>query len=75
MARTRRGGIIMVAVGLGIIVGLVAIAWTQHEQDALAGCIGGIIPLFIGLGLLLDYTLQKRDQEREDTRASQQRRG
>ena len=74
-SKSRKAGIILVAIGIGIIVGLVSIAWLVNERDVLAGCIGGIIPLFIGLGLLLDYALQTRDLEREDAKAKQPTRG
>lgn len=74
-SRSRKAGIILVAVGIGIIVGLVSIAWLVNERNVMAGCIGGIIPLFIGLGMLLDYALQVRDLEREEAKPNQPARG
>lgn len=60
-ANARKSGIILVGVGLGIITGLAVIAVLTQERMVMAGSIGGIIPFFIGVGMLVDYRLQLRD--------------
>ncbi len=69
-ANTRKGGIILIAVGVGIILGMFLISWVVGDRNPLAGCIGGIIPLFIGIGMLVDYSMQVRDQDAAKAAAS-----
>lgn len=71
-ANTRRAGIILIAVGLGIVAGLGLIAYLVSEREVMAGFIGGIIPLFIGIGMLVDYGMQKREIEKEAPRSASQ---
>ncbi len=63
-AKTRSSAIVLIAVGLGIIGGLAVIAQVVGEHEVLAGTIGGIIPLFIGLGMWIDYRMQAHDIEK-----------
>ena len=60
-ARTRRGGIVLVALGLGWIIALLVAAWAERERDVLIGAALGMIPLFIGVGLLIDYRLRAKE--------------
>ena len=62
-AKTRSSAIVLIAVGLGIIFGLGVIAH-MTTREVMAGTIGGIIPLFIGIGMWIDYRMQARDIER-----------
>jgi hypothetical protein len=64
-ANTRKAAIILIAVGLGIMAGLGLIAYLVGEREVMAGFIGGIIPLFIGIGMLVDYGMQKRELEKD----------
>lgn len=64
--RTRRSGVVLIAAGVGII-GAVVLAAMQLGSEALAGLGLGVIPIFIGTGLIIDYRLQvrsRKDQER-----------
>ncbi|MDR3764462.1 MAG: DUF6249 domain-containing protein [Acidobacteriota bacterium] len=65
-AKTRSSAIVLIAVGLGIICGLGVIAHMDNHE-VLAGTIGGIIPLFIGIGMWIDYRMQVHDIEKSAT--------
>ena len=59
-ARSRRWGILLVTGAVGYIVafGLVA---RLTEPDAWTAAAFGVIPLAVGMGFLLDWTLIRRD--------------
>jgi hypothetical protein len=59
-ARSRRWGILLVTGAIGYIVafGLVA---RLTEPDAWTAAAFGVIPLAVGIGFLLDWTLIRRD--------------
>jgi len=60
-AKTRRWGIVLVALALGLAVMFVVIATVERERDALVGVGVAAIPLLIGLGLLYDYRLRSKE--------------
>ncbi|HEX3472836.1 MAG TPA: DUF6249 domain-containing protein [Silvibacterium sp.] len=62
----RTGGIVCVAVGVGLALFSFALTWIVQEHDVLAVAAAGLIPLFIGLGLLVDYGFQIRDLKRSE---------
>jgi len=51
----RTGGIVCVAVGVGLALFSFALTWIVGEHDVLAVAAAGLIPLAIGIGLLVDY--------------------
>lgn len=57
----RTGGIVCVAVGIGLALFSFALTWIVGEHDVLAVAAAGLIPLAIGVGLLVDYAFQMRD--------------
>lgn len=57
----RTGGIVCVAVGVGLALFSFALTWIVGEHDVLAVAAAGLIPLAIGVGLLVDYAFQMRD--------------
>ena len=61
MANVRRGGLVLVAAGIGISIFFIVLAWIVQERDVLAGAAAGIIPFFIGVGLLIDARAQARE--------------
>jgi hypothetical protein len=61
VARSRRCGILFICGGLGFLVALGLIAQIEHEPEAWSGAVLGIIPLAIGIGYFLDFTLIRRD--------------
>jgi len=58
--RTREGGIILVAIGLGLFL-LVAASTGMKGYGLSAGAGVGATPFLMGLGLLLSYRLRVRD--------------
>lgn len=58
-ARSRRSGILLVAGAIGYIATFAVIA--RFESEAWIAAAFGIIPLAVGLGFFLDYTLIRRD--------------
>ncbi len=62
-ANNRTGGIVLVATAVGIVLFFIALALVLQERDVLAAATSGLIPLGIGVGLLIDARLQKREIE------------
>jgi hypothetical protein len=62
-ARSRRAGILLTCGAVGFIVALGFIAQIQHEPDTWTAAVLGIIPLAIGIGYFVDFTLIRRDAQ------------
>jgi hypothetical protein len=64
--RTRRAGIVCIAAGLGISTAALIVAAVAHEglAPALVGQAIAVVPIAIGLGLLVDYRIARRDLAR-----------
>jgi hypothetical protein len=60
-AMMRRTGLILSASGLGIVAFFVVLAPIVHDREVYAGAAVGLIPVFIGIGFLVDYRMQIRD--------------
>lgn len=60
-ARSRRSGILLIAGALGYIVTFGLIAGIQVDRDFWSAAAFGIIPLAVGIGYFLDFTLIRRD--------------
>jgi hypothetical protein len=58
-ARSRRWGILLVAISLGYMAMMAIIA--RSEPDAWKAVAVGIVPIAAGLGCLLDFALIRRD--------------
>ncbi len=64
LANTRRAAIVLISSGIGLVLFFFALAWILTEHEVLSGAAVGLIPLAIGAGFLIDYSLQKRDLSR-----------
>ena len=64
-AKVRRWGIVLVALGLGLIIACCVVAGVERDRDALVGAGFAAIPILIGLGLLYDYRLRSKELEVE----------
>ena len=60
-ARSRRACILLIAGALGFMTTFGLIAQIEHEPETWVAASLGIIPLAVGLGYLLDWTLIRRD--------------
>jgi hypothetical protein len=60
-ARSRKAGILLVSGAAGYIATFGAIAVIAHEPDTWAAAAFGFIPLAIGIGYFIDFTLSRRE--------------
>jgi Domain of unknown function (DUF6249) len=60
-ARSRRAGILLCCGAIGFMVALGLIAQIEHEPDTWSAVVLGFIPLAIGVGYFIDFTLVRRD--------------
>ncbi len=68
LARVRRWGIVLVALGLGTAVFLALGCWIMSDRDLLFPAASAAIPIMVGLGLLYDHRLRKKElAEERDT--------
>lgn len=57
----RRGGIVCVGLGVGLVLFFIALTVIVQTREVLAGAAAGLIPLGIGVALLIDARLQSRE--------------
>lgn len=60
-ARSRKAGILLVCGAIGFIATFGAIAGIEHEPDTWAAAAFGLIPLAVGIGYFIDFTLSRRE--------------
>ena len=60
-ARSRRAGILLVSGAIGYILTFGLIAQIQSDRDVWTAAAFGIIPLAVGIGYFLDWTMIRRD--------------
>jgi hypothetical protein len=60
-ARSRRAGLLLVSGALGYILTFGLIAQLQADRDVWTAAAFGIIPLAIGIGYFLDWSMIRRD--------------
>jgi hypothetical protein len=60
-ANVRLGGIVLLGTAAGLILFFIALAAILRERDVLCGAAVGLIPLGVGVGLLIDAGMQKRE--------------
>lgn len=64
-ARTRRSGIVCIAGGLGLSLADVIVAFAARDPMALVGQALAVVPVAIGLGLVVDYRIARRELDRQ----------
>jgi hypothetical protein len=60
-ARSRKAGILLVCGAIGFMAAFGAIAGIEHEPDTWAAAAFGLIPLAVGIGYFIDFTLSRRE--------------
>jgi hypothetical protein len=60
-ARSRKAGILLVCGAIGFMATFGAIAGIEHEPDTWAAAACGLIPLSVGIGYFIDFTLSRRE--------------
>jgi hypothetical protein len=60
-ARSRKNAILLISAALGFMATFGCIASIVHEPETWTAAAFGLIPLSIGLGYLLDFTLTRRE--------------
>jgi hypothetical protein len=60
-ARSRKAGILLVCGAIGFMATFGAIAGIVHEPDTWAAAAFGLIPLAVGIGYFIDFTLSRRE--------------
>ncbi len=61
LASTRRTAIVLISSGVGVMLAFLVLAWIVNDHEVLSGGAFGLIPLSIGIGFFIDYTMQKRE--------------
>jgi hypothetical protein len=64
LANARRAGVVLVSIGIGIVLFGSLLAFILQDREVLAVSACGLIPLAIGIGFFVDYSLQKRELAR-----------
>jgi uncharacterized protein DUF6249 len=60
-ARSRKAGTLLVCGAIGFMATFGAIAGIEHEPDTWAAAAFGLIPLAVGIGYFIDFTLSRRE--------------
>lgn len=60
-ARSRKNAILLISGAVGFIATFGVIAGIAHEPETWAAAAFGLIPLCVGLGYLLDFTLSRNE--------------
>ena len=63
---SRGTGLILLFVGVGIFFSFMALSYVVGHIEAMAGGVFGLIPLFIGVGFLIDAYLLGREEKKEE---------
>jgi hypothetical protein len=64
LGNARRAGIVLVSVGSGLVLFGNTLSIILQQREIMVVAATGIIPLLIGLGFFVDYSLQKRELSR-----------
>lgn len=61
----RTGGLVLASVGVGLGLLGVCLHWILQQRDVLAVSASGLVPLAIGIGLIVDYSLRNSAQKHD----------
>ena len=60
-ARSRKAALLLICGALGYIAAFGAVAGIEHDADTWSAAAFGLIPLAVGVGYLIDFTLTRRE--------------
>src|SRR5215510_810121 len=60
-ARSRKAALLLICGAIGFMAAFGAVASIEHEPDTWSAAAFGLIPLAIGVGYLIDFTLTRRE--------------
>ena len=60
-ARSRKAAILLMSGAIGFMATFGVIGVVEHEPDTWAAAAFGLIPMAVGIGYLLDFTLARRE--------------
>ncbi len=63
MAASRRNGLIAIMAGLGLMFPFLWYSLSVGDPTVFVGGVFGLIPIFVGIGLLIDARLRRQDLE------------
>jgi len=61
IANLRTGGIVCISIGIGLVLFFAMLTHVIQERLLLCGAAVGLIPLAIGVGLLIDMGIQRKE--------------
>jgi hypothetical protein len=61
IARSRKAGILLVSGAIGYILTFGLVAQIEHDPETWVAAVFGIIPLAVGIGYFVDFTLNRGD--------------
>lgn len=61
----RTGGLVLASIGIGLGLLGVCLHWILQQRDVLAVSASGLVPLAIGIGLIVDYSLRNSAQKHD----------
>ena len=61
VARSRKNAVLLICGAIGFMATFGLIAGIEHEPDTWAAAAFGLIPLSVGIGYLLDFTLSRNE--------------
>lgn len=64
LGNARRAAIVLISVGIGLVLFGLLLTWIVQQHDVLVVAATGLIPLAIGIGFLVDYSMQKKEMAR-----------
>jgi len=60
-ARSRKAALLLICGAIGYMAAFAAVAGIEHEPDTWSAAAFGLIPLAVGVGYLIDFTLTRRE--------------
>jgi hypothetical protein len=73
MGASRKAAMVLISVGFGLIAFGIVLTAIEHDREVFTVAAAGLIPLAIGIGFFVDYSMQRKDMERFGLAAEDER--